>query len=147
MSRFLPVVTANGVLVAIFYVGFTLAPRYITGAEVALILLMETVCGPLWVFLRFGDAPTMWTLVGGAILVTALAVHELLGMWDESTVAAVAEARASRGSPIDTPGTRLSASPPPPRHHVLPKAIAPESSANYQCFSDAKAGSQAGRRG
>ena len=48
MGGFLPVIVANAVLVAAFYIGFTLAPRYITGAEVALILLMETVCGPLW---------------------------------------------------------------------------------------------------
>ena len=77
---FLQVVLANSVLVACFYVGFTLAPRYITGAEVALILLMETICGPAWVFLRFGDVPSIWTVAGGAVLVSALAVHEIIGM-------------------------------------------------------------------
>ena len=64
LAGFLPVVSVNSGLTAAFYVGFTLAPRYITGAEVALILLMETICGPLWVFLRFGDIPSIWTVRG-----------------------------------------------------------------------------------
>lgn len=83
LGGFVPVVTLNALLVAAFYVGFTIAPRYITGAEVALILLVETVCGPLWIFLRFGDVPSSWTIAGGAVLLCALALHEVLGMRDE----------------------------------------------------------------
>ena len=135
MAAFLPVVTTNAVLVACFYVGFTLAPRYITGAEVALILLMETVCGPLWVFFRFGDIPSVWTLGGGAMLVTSLAVHELMGLH---------EARASDSSATaleiaqNSPVLRLASSPPPPARpaSVLPVMAASDGgSAKYHCFT------------
>ena len=34
------------------------APKYVTGGEVALISLLEVVLGPLWVFVRFGDVPS-----------------------------------------------------------------------------------------
>eukprot|EP00929_Paragymnodinium_shiwhaense_P120910 TRINITY_DN92982_c0_g1_i1.p1 TRINITY_DN92982_c0_g1~~TRINITY_DN92982_c0_g1_i1.p1 ORF type:complete len:361 (-),score=65.43 TRINITY_DN92982_c0_g1_i1:353-1435(-) len=111
LDVFLPVVASNALLVAIFYIGFTLAPRYITGAEVALIMLMETVCGPLWVYLRFGDVPSVWTMAGGALLVTGLAVHELLGLH----AARVADAdAATQLNAYTSPVLRLTSSPPTP---------------------------------
>ena len=121
LQTFLPVVGVNAVLMTLFYVGFTLAPRYITGAEVALILLMETVCGPLWVFLRFGDAPNSWTMGGGAVLVVALAAHELAGLHESTKQMAAI--------------SRLSGSPPPARFDgaTVPK-IAPDFTADYQAM-------------
>jgi len=137
MDGFLPVVVANAVLVAAFYIGFTLAPRYITGAEVALILLMETICGPLWVFLRFGDVPSVWTVAGGAVLVCALAAHELLGMHDsqKSDTSSSALDLATK-----SPVMRLSSSPPPPsawNTWTKPIPVGPSDS-NYYRFSDRK---------
>ena len=146
LAGFLPVVVTNAVLVAFFYVGFTLAPRYITGAEVALILLMETVCGPLWVFLRFGDLPSVWTIAGGAVLVCALAVHEILGMREARTSEADDKA-LSVGTA--SPQMRLSLSPPQPQMPAttLPVTFsrAAESDPDYRCFTDA-AGSRPGAR-
>ena len=45
--------------------------------QVALVLLLEVVLGPLWVYLRFGDVPSPWVLAGGALLLGTLAWHEL----------------------------------------------------------------------
>jgi len=42
-------------------------------------MLFEVVLGPLWVWVRFGDVPSVWTLAGGSLLVSTLAVHEILG--------------------------------------------------------------------
>jgi drug/metabolite transporter (DMT)-like permease len=77
-GAYLPVVALNAVFMSCFYVGFTLAPRYIPGAEVALVLLLETLCAPLWVFARFGDVPSPWTICGGLVLLAALICHEAL---------------------------------------------------------------------
>lgn len=52
------------------------APRYITGGEVALIMLLEDFLGPFWVFVRFGEVPTTWVLAGGVLLLSTLAWHE-----------------------------------------------------------------------
>jgi drug/metabolite transporter (DMT)-like permease len=49
--------------------------RLITAAEVALIVLLEVVLGPLWVWLALGQRPANATLIGGAIVVVAVALQ------------------------------------------------------------------------
>jgi drug/metabolite transporter (DMT)-like permease len=58
----------------------TLGPRYISAPEVSLLLLLETVLGPLWVWLVINETPTPLAIVGGAIVVTALIVHSAVGL-------------------------------------------------------------------
>lgn len=58
----------------------TLGPRYITAPEVGLIMLLETVLGPLWVWLVIGEEPGDHALVGGAIVIAALVAHSLAGL-------------------------------------------------------------------
>jgi drug/metabolite transporter (DMT)-like permease len=55
----------------------TLGPRYLPAPEVALILLLETVLGPFWVWLVLNEAPSPYALAGGAIVITALILHSL----------------------------------------------------------------------
>ncbi len=52
-------------------------PRFIPAAEVALLLLLETVLGAFMVWLVIGEAPTLPTIVGGFILVVVLAAHSV----------------------------------------------------------------------
>ena len=40
---------------ALFYTAMLVAPRYISGGEVALVMLLEDLLGPFWVYLRFGE--------------------------------------------------------------------------------------------
>ena len=65
---------------ACYDIALVIAPRSLMSAEVALILLGETIFGPLWVWFGFGDVPSPWTLAGGALLLATLAAHELLSM-------------------------------------------------------------------
>jgi len=63
---------------AVLPLGFGLlavAPRYIPGAEVALITLLETVLGPLWVWLALGEVPAPAAVVGGSLVIGALAFN------------------------------------------------------------------------
>jgi len=53
------------------------APRYIPGPEVALITLLETVLGPFWVWLALDEVPTEAALVGGLIVIGALAFNSI----------------------------------------------------------------------
>lgn len=55
-------------------------PRYLPAAEVALLLLLETVLGPLWVWLLLGERPPQATLYGGLLLLATLAAHSLAGL-------------------------------------------------------------------
>lgn len=48
-------------------------PRYIPAPEVGLLLLLESVLGPVWVWLALGEAPGRYTLIGGALVLATLA--------------------------------------------------------------------------
>jgi drug/metabolite transporter (DMT)-like permease len=64
--------------IGVLAVGFTLltiAPTYIPSPEVSLYTLIETVLGPVWVFLGGYESPSIYAVCGGAILLIALAVH------------------------------------------------------------------------
>jgi drug/metabolite transporter (DMT)-like permease len=56
----------------------TLGPRYLAAPEVAVLLLLETVIGPFWVWLVLAEEPGTRSLIGGAIIVTALFLHALV---------------------------------------------------------------------
>jgi len=53
-------------------------PRYITGPEVAMFYLLETVLAPVWMWLIFYEVPSRKSLIGGVILIVALVAHSVL---------------------------------------------------------------------
>ena len=66
--------------VAIPFVLITLAPRYITAAEVNLFFLLETVLGPFWVWLVIKEQPSMETIIGGVVIILTIATHSFLAL-------------------------------------------------------------------
>jgi drug/metabolite transporter (DMT)-like permease len=56
----------------------TLAMRHLPAAEIGLFTLLETVLGPAWVWLAYGETPTAMALAGGASIVGALLLNSLL---------------------------------------------------------------------
>ena len=66
--------------VAIPFVLVTLAPRYITAAEVNLFFLLETVLGPFWVWLIIKEEPSLQTMIGGTVIVVTIAIHSLFSL-------------------------------------------------------------------
>mmetsp|Transcript_47639 Transcript_47639/g.84155 ORF Transcript_47639/g.84155 Transcript_47639/m.84155 type:complete len:318 (+) Transcript_47639:2-955(+) len=73
----------DGLCLAGYNGALVIAPRYLPSAEVALVLLGETILGPVWVFFVFGTVPSAWTLIGGAVLLLTLVLHEIAGMNSE----------------------------------------------------------------
>jgi drug/metabolite transporter (DMT)-like permease len=53
----------------------TLGPRTVPAPEVALLMLLETVLGPFWVWLVIHEEPSLPTFIGGAIVLGAVALH------------------------------------------------------------------------
>ena len=66
--------------VAIPFVLVTLAPRYITAAEVNLFFLLETILGPLWVWFVIKEQPSFETILGGSVIVVTIGVHSFLAL-------------------------------------------------------------------
>ena len=64
-------IVLSGVLLA-------LGPRYITSAEVALLILLESVLAPLLAWTVVGENPGRWALVGGVIVIASLAISNLM---------------------------------------------------------------------
>jgi len=64
--------------VAIPFVLITLAPRYIMAAEVNLFFLLETILGPIWVWLVIKEQPSIETLIGGVVIISTIATHSFL---------------------------------------------------------------------
>lgn len=58
----------------------TIGPRYLPAPEVSLLLLIETVLGPLWVWLVISEQPGLYSLVGGAVVITTLFLHSLYSL-------------------------------------------------------------------
>ncbi|NMM42932.1 DMT family transporter [Rhodospirillaceae bacterium KN72] len=52
-----------------------LGPRRIPAPEVSLLMLLETILGPIWVWFFLGEEPGLYALIGAAIVLTSLAVH------------------------------------------------------------------------
>ena len=66
--------------VAIPFVLVTLAPRYITAAEVNLFFLLETIFGPLWVWLVIKEQPSTETIIGGIVILATIATHSIFSL-------------------------------------------------------------------
>jgi drug/metabolite transporter (DMT)-like permease len=54
-----------------------IASRALAAPEIALLGLLEVLLGPLWAWLGAGERPASGTLIGGAIVLGALAANEL----------------------------------------------------------------------
>lgn len=69
-------------LLGVFQLGLpcallVVASRVLSPPEIALLSLLEVVLGPLWTWLGAGERPASATVVGGAIVLGALALNEL----------------------------------------------------------------------
>ena len=56
---------------ALMYLG----PKYIPASEVGLMMLLESILGPVWVWLALGEQPGVRTFIGGAIILSTLAIN------------------------------------------------------------------------
>jgi drug/metabolite transporter (DMT)-like permease len=64
--------------VAIPFVLVTIAPRFIPAEEVNLFFLLETIIGPIWVWLIIQEQPSTEALQGGLVIITTIAVHSFI---------------------------------------------------------------------
>ncbi|MDC0518371.1 DMT family transporter [Candidatus Pelagibacter sp.] len=64
--------------VAIPFVLVTIAPRFIPAAEVNLFFLLETIIGPVWVWMVIKEQPSIETIQGGLVIILTIAIHSFL---------------------------------------------------------------------
>ncbi|MDX9861818.1 MAG: DMT family transporter [Rhodospirillales bacterium] len=57
-----------------------IGPRHLPAAEVALLMLLESILGPLWVWLALGERPTAMVVAAGALIITTLGIHAVVSL-------------------------------------------------------------------
>jgi len=75
------------VLVPFAFMLLTIAPRFANSAEVQLVYLLESILGPLWVWLVIRETPSLNTLIGGSLLLLSVAWFAQHTLREEGTQA------------------------------------------------------------
>ena len=65
------------VQIAAAYALFVRGLKYVTATEASLTGMVEPVANPIWVFLILGERPSVFAVIGGAIVLAAIAWHTL----------------------------------------------------------------------
>ena len=60
------------------FIFITLAPRYIPAYEVQIFFVLETILGPIWVWIFVKESPTLKTLIGGIFIIMIIFIHTIL---------------------------------------------------------------------
>lgn len=65
------------VQIGLGYLLFTYGQRRIPALEGSLISMLEPILNPIWVLIWYGEKPALWSLIGGAVILTALMVRTI----------------------------------------------------------------------
>lgn len=74
------------ILIPVAFIALTIAPRFASSAEVQLVYLLESILGPLWVWLVIAETPSLNTLIGGSMLLLTVAWFARHTLKQESAV-------------------------------------------------------------
>lgn len=89
LSGFSLALPAQDILISlslgVFQVGtgmalYTMGSRVVPAADLALLSMTEVVLGPFWVWIFLGETASAYTLLGGAVLLVAIAGNALSGL-------------------------------------------------------------------
>ncbi|HHS94533.1 MAG TPA: DMT family transporter [Rhodobacterales bacterium] len=70
----------GGVFVAISTALLATGPRYLPSSEVALLILLESVFAPILAWAVIGESASVWALIGGGIVLGALAASNAIAL-------------------------------------------------------------------
>ena len=69
------IITMGVIILPISFACLSVAPRYTSSAVVSLIMLLEMVIGPFWVWLGIGERPTFIMILGAFLVLVVLIFH------------------------------------------------------------------------
>jgi drug/metabolite transporter (DMT)-like permease len=81
-------VLMHNVLIAISTCFIAISPRYITSAEVAILILGESILAPILVWAFIGENPGPWALLGGGIVLGTLFISNMIALRKRRDIAA-----------------------------------------------------------
>lgn len=95
-----PLILGHGAFITVSTCLLTLGPRYIASAEVALLILLESVLAPLLVWWAIGENPGPWAMAGGAMVIAVLFGSNLWALRNNRRLRNIPQPRA--GPPSST---------------------------------------------
>ena len=69
------VFTMGVVILPTSFACLSIAPRYTTSSTVTLVMLLEMVIGPFWVWLGIGERPSIIMIIGACLVIVVIAFH------------------------------------------------------------------------
>jgi len=71
-TRYFPRIYSGFFQVGFGFIFITMGARSTSSAMVGIIMLSESVLGPMWAFLFVSERPSLFTLIGGSIILFAV---------------------------------------------------------------------------
>ncbi|MCY1126937.1 DMT family transporter [Frigidibacter sp. RF13] len=68
---------SGALILPVSFAALAYANRHTAAVNVSLLMLLETILGPAWVWIGIGEAMSPWEIVGGAIVIVSLAAYIL----------------------------------------------------------------------
>lgn len=64
--------------IAFAYALFSYGIKKILAVEASIISMLEPVLNPVWVFIGYGEVPSVYAIIGGLIIISAIAIRTLI---------------------------------------------------------------------
>ncbi len=77
LGDFLAISISGLIILPLSFAALTYATRYTQAANVSLLLLLETILGPFWVWVIIDETPTLQMVLGGVIVIITLLIYFL----------------------------------------------------------------------
>ena len=77
LGDFLAISISGLIILPLSFAALTYATRYTQAANVSLLLLLETILGPFWVWVIIDETPTLQMVAGGMIVIFTLLIYFL----------------------------------------------------------------------
>lgn len=74
-GRLWAIIVTGAVLLPVSFFALSFASRHTQAANVSLLMLLEVVLAPVWVWVGVGERPTVNMAIGGAVVVVSLAAY------------------------------------------------------------------------
>ena len=64
----------------------TIAPRFIPAYEVEIFFILETILGPIWVWLVIHEQPSSKTIIGGTVIILIIITHTIFELRENKSI-------------------------------------------------------------
>jgi drug/metabolite transporter (DMT)-like permease len=78
LSSWIALLLSGTLQIGLAFVLYAIAIRSVSALEAILIPVIEPLLNPFWVFLLLGEVPSLWTVIGGSVVVVSVTARGLI---------------------------------------------------------------------